>query len=111
MPDGRNIPAIVTQTSGKSLQTNPQSVLGKWILHDVLRLQAREILTMRHLEELGVDSLKITKIDKENFKIELAETYAFEKWKIGNSKLIKKLKLKKNFKVPKFRPELWIDMI
>lgn len=82
LPDGRKINAIVTQDNGKSLQTNPQSVLGKWILHDVLGLRARELLTMEHLLKLGVDSLKITKIDNNNFKIELAETYAFEKWKI-----------------------------
>lgn len=82
LPDGRDIKAIITQDNGKSLQTNPQSVLGKWILHDVLGLQAKELLTMDHLIKLGVDSLKITKINNNNFKIELAETYAFEKWKI-----------------------------
>lgn len=110
LPDGRSIPAIVTQSAGKSLQTNPQSVLGKWILHDVLGLQARELLTMKHLAELGVDSLKITKIDNGNFKIELAETYAFEKWKIDNSLLIKSLTKEKNIRMPKFHPELWDDM-
>lgn len=82
LPDGRIIKAIVTQDYGKSLQTNPQSVLGKWILHDVLGLRERELLTKDHLIKLGVDSLKVTKIDDENFTIELAETYAFEKWKI-----------------------------
>lgn len=82
LPDGREIKAIITQDNGKSLQTNPQAVLGEWILHDVLNLQPRELLTMDHLIKLGVDSLKITKIDNKNFKIELAETYAFENWKL-----------------------------
>src|SRR5699024_2723761 len=80
--DGRKINAIITQDGGKSLQTNPQSILGKWILHDVFGLQARELLTMDYLSQLGVDSFKVTKIDNYNFKIELAETYAFEQWKI-----------------------------
>lgn len=105
LPDGRKINAIVTQDNGKSLQTNPQSVLGKWILHDVLGLKARELLTMNHLIKLGVDSLKVTKIDKNNFKIELAETYAFEKWKIEIAEKIRA----SGSRMPKLRPEL-IDL-
>lgn len=111
LPDGQIIPAIVTQSAGKSLQTNPQSVLGKWILHDVLGLQERELLTMKHLTELGVDSLKITKINDGNFKVELAETYAFEKWKIDNTGLIKRSTKNKNVRVPKFQVDLWEDMV
>lgn len=110
LPDGRNISAIITQTSGKSLQTNPQNVLGKWILHDVLGLKARELLTGDHLYELGVDSLKITKIDNDNFKIELAETYAFEKWKADNYKLIRQVAEEKKFRLPKLRIELWGEL-
>lgn len=109
LPDGRKIPAIVTQDSGKSLQTNPQSVLGKWILHDVFGLNARELLTMDLLNELGVDSLKITRIDNSNFKIELAETFAFEKWKYENYKLITKTANEKGFRIPKLRTELFED--
>lgn len=103
LPDGRMIKAIVTQDGGKSLQTNPQSVLGKWILHDVLGLKARELLTLERLYKLGVDSLKITKLNDKNFKIELAETYAFEKWKIDILD-----KIKNNAKsTPVLRPELF----
>lgn len=102
LPDGRVMKAIVTQDNGKSLQTNPQRELGKWILHDVLGLEARELLTINHLMKLGVDSLKITKIDDNNFKIELAETYAFERWKIDISEKIEK-QVKR---MPILRPEL-----
>lgn len=102
LPDGRVIKAIVTQDNGKGLQTNPQSVLGKWILQDVLGLKRRELLTMDHLIKLGVDSLRITKIDNLNFKIELAEMYAFEQWKIEKEELIKA----KASRMPELRPEL-----
>lgn len=92
----------------KSLQTNPQSILGKWILHDVLGLGAREVLTLKRLNDLGVDSLKITKIDNENFKIDLAETYAFEKWKIDlRSKLEELKKDNPRLRLPVFRDELF----
>lgn len=103
LPDGRIAQAIITQDNGKSLQTNPQSFLGEWILRDVLGLHARELLTMKHLYKLGVDSLKITKIDEANFKIELAETYAYEKWKI---EIFPKIK-EHNIQRPKLRPELF----
>ena len=83
LPSGEIIDAIVTQQNGKSLQTNPQSILGKWILNEVFGLQAKQLLTRKRLDLLGVDSFKITKIDNQNFKIDLADTYDFEKWKLS----------------------------
>lgn len=105
LPNQEVIQAIITQENGKSLQTNPQSILGKWILRDVLGLQARELLTYRHLQKLGVDSLKITKKDNENYKIELAEMNAFEKWKQENENEIRRLSLEKGFRMPQIRIE------
>ncbi|CAM4365039.1 restriction endonuclease PLD domain-containing protein [Lacicoccus alkaliphilus] len=102
LPDDRKFKAIVTQDSGKSLQTNPQKILGKWILHDVLGLQPRELLTMEHLMKLGVDSLKLTKLDNTNFKIELADTYAFENWKIEIEDKIRE----SGSRMPTLRPHL-----
>lgn len=102
LPDDRVIKAIVTQDDGKSLQTNPQNVLGKWILHDVFGLQSRELVSMDHLIRLGVDSLKIIKLDDKNYKIEMAETYAFEKWKIGIEDKIRA----SGSRIPKLRPML-----
>ncbi|WP_206911689.1 hypothetical protein IGL98_002387 [Enterococcus sp. DIV0840] len=103
LPDGKIINAIITQDNGKSLQTNPQSILGKWILHDVFDLNARQLLTMDRLIELGVDSLKIVKIDNQNFKIELAETNAFENWKIDIQEKIEDAFTQNNFQKPKIR--------
>lgn len=111
LPDGRCVIARITQENGKSLQTNPQSVLGKWILKDVLGLQARELLTKKHLDDLGVDSLKITRIDKENFKICLAETNAFERWKLDNTDKIEELATgsgSKKIRMPKLRQD-WLE--
>lgn len=102
LPDGRKIEARITQDNGKSLQSNPQNILGKWILHDVLGLNARELLTLEHLKRLGVDSLKLTKLNNKNFKIELADTFAFEKWKIENKEKIKN----SGCRMPKLRPEV-----
>ena len=107
LPNGDKITTIITQDNGKSLQTNPQNILGKWILHDVFGLAPKEMLTMEKLELLGVDSLKIEKIDNHNFKIDLADTDAFEHWKINLQEKInncKEIKTK-----PKFRENLFIE--
>ena len=82
LPSGEVISARITQAGGKSLQTKPQSVLGKWVLHDVFGLAAYELLTNEHLQALGVDSFRIEKIDDEHFKIDIAPRFAFEQWKV-----------------------------
>lgn len=104
LPDGRVLRGRIKQESGKSLQTNPQGDLGEWILKDVLGLKNREIVTMEYLNELGIDSLKITKLDNKHFKITVAETGAYEKFKLDNKEKIKTNGLKGR-QVPYFRQE------
>lgn len=106
LPDGRILVGRIKQDHGKSLQTNPQGALGEWILKDVLGLKGREIVTEELLKKLGIDSLKITKIDDNNFKITVAETYAYEKFKLDNENKMKAMNLKGN-QLPYFRPEIF----
>lgn len=73
--------AIVTQENSKGLETNPQSDLGKWILRDILKLPYGTVLTMDMLNRKEIDSVKITKIDNSNFRIERAPFNAFRNWK------------------------------
>lgn len=105
LPDGRVLRGRIKQQGGKSLQTNPQGALGKWILKDVLGLENREVVTWELLNTLGIDSLKITKIDHKHFKITVAETGAYEKFKIDNREAIEMAGLDGRQK-PYFRPEL-----
>lgn|SRR5699024_8194532 len=109
LPDKRKIDARVTQSNGKSLQSNPQNILGKWILHDVLGLESRELLKKEHLLRLGVDSLKVTKLDDENYKIELAELHAFERWKLEERDKIEQLVAAKKLRRPKYREKLFVE--
>lgn len=112
LPNGNKVKARNTQQNGKSLQTNPQSVLGEWILRDVFGLAPYEKLTMQRLNEFGVDSFKITKINDQHFKIDLAETYAFEKWKLDIQEDIERAHLQaseKKWNKPKFRPEVFAE--
>lgn len=105
-PDGRQAKAKITQDNGKSIQTNPQSFLGKWILKDTFGLEARKLVTMEDLYKFGVDSLKITKIDNNNFKIELADTYAYEQWKVDVFSNIDNSNIRK----PKLRFDLFDEI-
>lgn len=105
LPDGRVLRGRIKQESGKSLQTSPQGDLGKWILKDVLGLRNREVVTMEYLNKLGIDSLRIIKLDNKHFKITVAETGAYEKFKLDNKSKIESAGLKGR-QVPYFRHDL-----
>lgn len=63
LPNGESLDAKICQDNSKALMTNPNKDLGKWILRKVLKLDEGEILTYNRLQELGVDSVKITQVD------------------------------------------------
>ena len=84
LPDGRVLRGRIKQQGGKSLQTNPQGALGEWILKDVLGSTNREIIDEKWLDALGIDTLKVVKIDDKHFKITVAETGAYEQFKLDN---------------------------
>jgi hypothetical protein len=110
LPDGRVLRGRIKQQNGKSLQTNPQGALGEWIFRDVLGFKNREVVTMELLDKLGIDSLKITKLDNKKFKITVAEVGAYEKFKIDNKENMIKTKLRGN-QLPYFREELVQELL
>lgn len=105
LPDGSKMKAIVSQSNGKSLQTNPQNVLGKWILKSVFDLKPYQRLTLEMLERFGVDSVHIIKLSKHEYKIDFASFGAFEKWKDSQRELIiaQYEQDNKTWRLPKFR--------
>ncbi|WP_027635194.1 hypothetical protein [Clostridium butyricum] len=105
LTDGRILRGRIKQAGGKSLQTDPQGALGEWILKDVLGLKNREVVTWELLASLGIDSLKVTKIDDRHFKITVAETGAYEKFKLDYKEEMFQKGLK-GTQLPKFRPDL-----
>lgn len=92
LPNGKRIPALVTQENMKGLQSGSnyerdengnlfgQAALGQWLLVDVLGLKSRELVTLDWLEKRGTDSVKIwrKKDDYEEFFIDFAPIGAFE---------------------------------
>ncbi|MBE6049166.1 MAG: NgoFVII family restriction endonuclease [Clostridium sp.] len=90
LPNGKELRGRIKQQNGKSLQTNPQGALGEWVLKDVLGVSNRsDIITWEWLDKLGIDSLKVTKIDNKHFKVTAAEAGAFERFKLDNIDKIK----------------------
>lgn len=69
--------AKVCQQGDKALMTNPNKALGEWLLRKVLRLKQGELLTYDRLLMAGFDSLRITKLDSENYQVDVAtESYS-----------------------------------
>ena len=75
---GIKLKAKICQDNGKALMTNPNIALANWLLKDVLQLKERELLTYKKLEIIGIDSVKIEKIDNENYKIYFSKIGSYE---------------------------------
>ena len=80
LPDGNKLFAKVCQEGNKALMTNPNKALSEWLLRKILKLKLGEILTYQNLKNLGVDSVKITKVDSDNFKIDFVQLGSYEKF-------------------------------
>lgn len=80
LPDRNELSAKVCQDNSKALMSNPNSALGKWLLRDVLNLQERELLTYDKLQEIGLDTVVIYKVDDETYDIDFTRIGSYEKF-------------------------------
>ncbi len=85
MPDGSVISAKVCQEAdkknhaiGKAIMSNPNKVLGKWLLRDVFELKEGTVLTYEMLEKFGIDSVVFTKNEDLDYSIDFAEIGTYE---------------------------------
>ena len=78
MPDGSIIPTKVCQDDGKAIMSNPNKILGKWLLRTVFELPEGEVVTYEMLEKFGIDSVIFTKLDDLKYKIDFAEIGTYE---------------------------------
>lgn len=75
LPNGQRLKAKLCQEGAKGLMSNPNKELGKWILRDVLRKEPGKLIRKRDLDILNIDSVKITKIKENAFKISFSNDY------------------------------------
>ena len=80
LPDGNTLSAKVCQDNSKALMSNSNRELGKWILRQVMHLNIGEVLTYKKLLDLGIDSLRLDKIEDSKFEINFATVGAYENW-------------------------------
>lgn len=83
LPDGKTISAKICQDNSKALMSNPNSILGKWLLRDVFHIKKKQILTYSFLQSIDIDSVKIEKIADKLYKIDFAKVDSYEYWMQG----------------------------
>lgn len=81
MPDGTIIPTKVCQDDGKAIMSNPNKVLGEWLLRNVFELPEGTILTYEMLEKFGIDSVVFTKVDENTYNINFSDIGTYEDYK------------------------------
>ncbi|CAC9548276.1 hypothetical protein [uncultured Gammaproteobacteria bacterium] len=80
LPDGRRMKSKVCQDNSKALMSYSNKELGKWILRDILNLNERELLTHKKLEIIGIDSIRIDKINDSEFEVNFSKIDSYEKF-------------------------------
>ena len=80
LPTNDKLKAKICQDGGKALMTNPNKDLAEWLLRKVLKLELGELLTYKYLETIGVDSVKVTKLDQKLFKIDFAKIGSYDEF-------------------------------
>ncbi|MEK6886515.1 MAG: NgoFVII family restriction endonuclease [Nanoarchaeota archaeon] len=80
LPDGSSLSSKVCQENSKALMSNPNNALGKWLLRDILGLKKGELLTYEKLQEIGLDSVMIEKIDNRRFAIVFKKAGTYEEF-------------------------------
>ncbi len=84
LPDRTTMSAKVCQDNSKALMSNPNSALGKWLLHDVMNVKERELLTYDKLQTIGLDTVVIYKIDNHTYDIDFTKIGSYEKFQNEN---------------------------
>lgn len=74
LPTGKICDAKVCQDNSKALMTHPNNAISDWLLRKVLQLKEGELAKIEKLEELGFDSVIVTKINNEKFKIDIKKS-------------------------------------
>lgn len=86
LPSGEIMRSKVCQDNNKALMSYSNKELGQWILRKVLKLKEGELLTYDKLQTIGIDSVRIDKIDDLEYEINFAQIGSYEKFieKIDN---------------------------
>lgn len=65
---------------GKSIMSNPNKVLGEWLLRDVLQIQEGTVITYDMLRIYNIDCVVFTKISDTTYRIDFGELGTYERF-------------------------------
>jgi hypothetical protein len=85
LPNGNRLEAKVCQDGSKALMSKHNADLGKWLLRDVLNLKEGQLLTYKKLQEIGLDSVIIERIDSRTYAIDFRPSGTYEEFLEANS--------------------------
>lgn len=78
LPNGKVLSMKVAQSGGKALMSNPNSALGEWLLRDILQIQEGKVVTKEMLDILGIDSVKLTKLENNSYRLDFLKVGSYE---------------------------------
>lgn len=78
LPDGNIIPAKICQADGKAIMSNPNKLLGEWLLRKVFEVEENTVITYEMLERFGIDSVIFRRNGALNYSIDFAEIGTYE---------------------------------
>lgn len=84
LPDRRKLKAKVCQENSKALMSDPNQALGEWILRKILKLKAGELVTYEKLEEIGLDSVVVYKINESTYDIDFTKIGSYKEFEQNN---------------------------
>jgi len=84
LPDKTVISAKVCQAGGKAIMSNPNNILGEWLLREVFEVKEGTLITYEMLEVYGIDSVVFTKRAEGEYAIDFSGIGTYEEF-IENS--------------------------
>jgi len=83
LPSGRELDAKVCQENNKALMSNPNKDLGEWLLDHVLHQPRNLLVTYQDLEDIGIDSVMVTRINNQEYQIDFKQIDSYERFAAG----------------------------
>lgn len=81
LPNGKRMQSKICQDGGKALMSYSNRELGQWILREVLRLKEGQLLDYAKLQTIGIDSVRMDKINNSEFEINFARIGSYEQFR------------------------------
>jgi hypothetical protein len=89
LPNKTSISSKLCQANAKALMSYSNTALGEWLLEDVFKRNPLnpQPITRDYLNAVGIDAVKISKLDETHYTIDFAKTGSFEDFLLAQDNL------------------------